>query len=76
MDPELDPRNTLQKQPNINYRKEKANINNLDTFIELVENDILKPRNYKRIKNNISNQERNPLKDIQKKHMKNMSYTG
>ena len=36
------------------------------TFIGLVENDIFKPNNYKRIKNNISNQERNALKDIQK----------
>ena len=56
----------IQKQPNINYRKEKTNINSLETFIELVENDIFKPDNYKRIKNNISNQERNALKDIQK----------
>ena len=56
----------IQKKPNINYRREKANINSLETFIELVENDIFKPSNYKRIKNNISNQERNGLKDIQK----------
>ena len=56
----------VQKKPNINYRREKANINSLETFIELVENDIFKPSNYKRIKNNISNQERNGLKDIQK----------
>ena len=42
------------------------NINSLGTFIELAENDIFKPANYKRIKNNISNQERKALKDIQK----------
>ena len=34
-------------------------------YIELVENDIFKPNNYKRIKNNVSNQERNAMKDIQ-----------
>ena len=39
----------IQKQPHINYRKEKANRNSLETFIELVENDIFKPTNYKRI---------------------------
>ena len=56
----------IQKQPNINYRKEKTNINSLETFIELAENDIFKPNKYKKIKTNISNQERNALKDIQK----------
>ena len=55
----------VQRQPHINYRKEKKNIISLGTFIELVEN-IFKPMNYKRIKNNISNQERKALKDIQK----------
>ena len=44
----------IQMQPNINYRKEKTNINSLETFIELVENDTFKPDSYKRIKNNIS----------------------
>ena len=56
----------IQKQPNINYRKEKTNINSLETFTELVENDIFKLGNYKRIKNNINNQERKALKDMQK----------
>ena len=41
-------------QPHINYRKEKTNINSLETFRQLVEN-IFKPANYKRIKNNINN---------------------
>ena len=45
-----------QEQPNINYEKQKTNINRLGTFIELVENDIFKPDNCKRIKSNISNQ--------------------
>ena len=36
------------------------------TFTELVENDIFKLGNYERIKNNISNQERKALKDMQK----------
>ena len=44
----------IQKQPNMNYQKEKTKINSLETFTELVENDIFKPDNYKRIKNNIS----------------------
>ena len=56
----------MEKQPNINYWKEKTNINSLETFIELVENDIFKPDNYKRIKNNISNQKRKALKYMQK----------
>ena len=55
----------IQKHPHINYRKEKTNINSLETFIELVENDIFKPTNYKKTKN-ISNHERKALKDIQK----------
>ena len=41
----------------------------MENFIELVENDIFKPTNYKRIKNN-SNQKRKPLKDIQKDTLK------
>ena len=72
-DPQLDSRTSglgnplpIQKQRYINYQKEKTNINSLETFIELVENDIFKPDNYKRIKNNISNQERKALKDMQK----------
>ena len=48
------------------HQNEETNINSLETFIELVENDIFKPGNYERIKNDISNQERNALKDIQK----------
>ena len=60
----------IQKQSNIIYRKEKTNINSLETFIELVQNDIFKLDNYKRIKNSISNQERNALKDIQKDKLK------
>ena len=42
----------------------------MENFIELVENDIFKPTNYKRIKNNISNQERKALKHIQKRTSK------
>ena len=56
---------SIQKQPHINYRKEKTNINSIQNFIELAENDIFKPNNYKRIKNNVSNRETNALKDIQ-----------
>ena len=44
--------------------------------IELVENDIFKSNNYKRIKNNVSNQERNAMKDIQGDTSKKMLYTG
>ena len=53
----------IQKQSNINYRKEKTNINSWETFIESVE---FEPNNYKTIKNNNCNQERNALKYIQK----------
>ena len=31
----------------VNYRKDKTNINSLETFIELVENDIFKPDTYR-----------------------------
>ena len=55
-----------KKQPNMNYRKEKTIINSFETVMEFVENDIFKTSNYRRIKSNISNQERNALKDIQK----------
>ena len=72
-DPQLDPSTSslavsppIQKQPHINYRKEKTNKNTLETLIELVENDIFEPTNCKRTKNNISNHERKALKDIQK----------
>ena len=61
--PQLDSSNTsglgdptpIQKQSNINYQKEKTNINSLETFIELIKNDIFKPNNYRRIKSNINN---------------------
>ena len=50
----------------VNYRKDKTNINSLETFIELVENDIFKPDNYRRIKSNITKEEREALKNIQR----------
>ena len=40
----------VQKQPNINQRKEKPNINSLEAFIELVENDIFKLTTIKELK--------------------------
>ena len=49
-----------------------TNINSLETFIELVENDIFKSNNHKKIKNNISNQERNALKTYKKTHQKHV----
>ena len=76
-DPKLDSRSLglgnpppIQKQSNINYRKEKTNINSLETFVELVENDIFKPKNYRRIKNNISNQEKKRSEGHTKRHQK------
>ena len=72
-DPQLDSRTSglgisppIQKQPHINYRKEKTNINSLEALIEIVDNDIFEPTNYKITKNNINNQERKVLKAIQK----------
>ena len=50
----------------VNYRKDKTNINSLETFIELVENDIFKPDNYRRIKSNITKEKREALKNIQR----------
>ena len=32
-----------KSRSHVNYRKDKTNINSLETFIELVENDIFKP---------------------------------
>ena len=50
----------------VNYRKDKTNINSLETFIELVENDIFKPDNYRRVKSNITKEEREALKNIRR----------
>ena len=55
-----------KSRSHVNYRKDKANINSLETFIELVENDIFKPDNYRRIKSNITKEEREALKNIQR----------
>ena len=55
------------KSPNINYRREKANVNSLETFIELV--DLFQPCNYNKVKSNITKEERNALKDIQHDEM-------
>ena len=63
----------IHKQVNTNYQKEKANINKLETLIELVENDIFKLSNCKRIKNNMSNQERN-RRTYKKTHQKHIAY--
>ena len=53
--PGLGDSSPIQKHSNKNYRKEKANINNLKTFIEPIENDIFKHNNYRRIKSTICN---------------------
>ena len=50
----------------VNYRKDKTNINSLENFIDLTEDDIFKPDNYRRIKSNISKEEREALKNIQR----------
>ena len=55
-----------KSRSHVNYRKDKTNINSLETFIELVENDIFKPDNYRRIKSNITKEEREALKNIQR----------
>ena len=36
-----------KSRSHVNDRKDKTNINSLETFIELVENDIFKPDNYR-----------------------------
>ena len=36
-----------KSRSHVTYRKDKTKINSLETFIELVENDILKPDNYR-----------------------------
>ena len=53
------------KSLNINFRREKTNVNSLETFIELVEKDLFKPCNYNKVKSNIIKEERNALKNIQ-----------
>ena len=55
-----------KSRSHVNYRKDKTNINSLETFIELAENDIFKPDNYRRIKSNITKEEREALKNIQR----------
>ena len=55
-----------KSRSHVNYRKDKTNINSLETFIELVENGIFKPDNYRRIKSNFTKEEREALKNIQR----------
>ena len=55
-----------KSRSHVKYRKDKTNINSLETFIELVQNDIFKPDNYRRIKSNITKEEREALKNIQR----------
>ena len=56
-DPQLDPSTSslaisppIQKQPHINYRKEKTNKNTLETLIEIVENHIFERTTTKELK--------------------------
>ena len=60
-----------KSRSHVNYRKDKTNINSLETFIELVENDIFKLDNYRRIKSNMTKEEREALKNIQRCGLKN-----
>ena len=53
------------KSPNTNFRREKTNVNNLETFIKLVEKDLFQPCNYNNVECNITKEERNALKNIQ-----------
>ena len=50
----------------VNYRKDKININSLETFTELLENDISRPDDYRRIRSNSTQEERETLKNIQR----------
>ena len=52
------------KSPNINFKREKTNVNSLETFTELVEKDLFQPCNYNKVKRNITKEERNTLKNI------------
>ena len=54
-----------QRSSYINYRKEETKMNSLETFIELIEKDIFNPDNYRRIRNNISEEEKEALRNIQ-----------
>ena len=53
------------KSSNVNFRKEKTNINSLGTFIELVEKHLFKPSNHNKIKRSVTTEKRKPLKTIQ-----------
>ena len=53
------------KSPNINFTREKTNVDIFETFIELVEKDLSQPCNYNKAKSNITKEERNALKNIQ-----------
>ena len=55
-----------KSRPHVNYRIDKTNFNSLETFIELVENDIFNPDNYMRIKSNITKEGREAWKNIQR----------
>ena len=53
-----------KSRSHVNYRKDKTNINSLETFIELAENDIFKPDNYRPVKSSITKEDREALKNI------------
>ena len=53
------------KPSNINFRREKKDVNSFKTFIELVEKGLIQPCNYNKIKINVIKKERKALKNMQ-----------
>lgn len=58
------------KYSNLNFRKEKTNINNSNSFTELVEKDLFNPSNCNKIKENTTTEERKALKTMQDKKLR------
>lgn len=56
----------LFKTTEIQTTEKRRETNSFEMFIELIKNYIFKPNNYRKIKNNISNEERKAQKYIQK----------
>lgn len=47
-----------------NFRAKPVNHYSLENFIEILETDIFRPTNYKRIRNNLSIEERKSLQEL------------
>lgn len=64
----------MSKPSNINFRREKKDVDSFKTFIELVEKGLIQLCNYNQIKINITKKERKALKNIQHVELRSYRY--